>query len=106
MFNYAVALPDATLYDDAEIVPNEWYYAVFIFINRRIIVYHNGVEVVNTNLLHNFQQYAGMGLVEIGRYEVLVDDSSKYTSVAVDELMFFNRKLTPEEIQILYNQHK
>ena len=105
VFSYGVALPGATLYATAEIVPNEWYHVVFNFINPRIVAYHDGVEVVDTDQEHDFKQTAGMGLVEIGRYQVLIDDPAKYTSVIVDELMFFNRKLTPEEIQILYNQH-
>ena len=43
---------------------------------------------------------AGSGVVVIGRNGPLVD--KEYVSAMVDELMFFNRGLTPEEAKMLY----
>ena len=46
----------------------------------------------------------GDGRVVIGRYYTNRDD--RYASVAVDELTLWNRTLTLQEIQAVYNMHK
>ena len=44
-------------------------------------------------------------LLVLGRYFVQFQETY-YASVMVDELLFFNRNLNPQEVQILYNVHK
>ena len=73
VFRYAVSLGSGTVFDTAE-TPQEWYHLVFNFINPGILVYNDGVEVGNTVTMNTYGISEGLGLVVIGRYEVLVDD--------------------------------
>ena len=102
IFRYGIVLKSGTVFDSVQ-ASHEWYHLVLNFINPGIVVYHDGVQVVNTGAIQSYETSEGLGLVVIGRYEVFEDDSTEYTSLMMDELMFFNRKLTLEEIQILHN---
>ena len=91
-------------------VPTGWFHVVFNYIGpdngEGGTIYHDGVEELRKDYRnnHGYAYAAGSGVVVIGRPYPSSDE--KYTSVMVDELMFFNRKLTLEEIENLYNQHK
>ena len=52
-----------------------------------------------------YARNARPGVVVIGRYFVQFQEAY-FASVMVDELLFFDRNLTPQEAQILYNRHK
>ena len=71
-----------------------------------VTIYHDGVEELRKDYRNNnpYGYAAGSGVVVIGRPYPSSDE--KYASVMVDESMFFNRKLTLEEIENLYNQYK
>ena len=43
----------------------------------------------------------GDGRIVVGRY--LADRDENYTSVQVDELLFFNASLTNNDVQLIYN---
>ena len=88
--------------------PIYWHHLVFNYIGTNgtqgIAVYHDGQEVTGSTNGQTLSTTAGPGEVVIGRYLTTWDGG--YSSVLVDELLFFNRELTPEEIQILYNMDK
>ena len=57
---------------------------------------------VATDTIHSAQnQTAGNGNVVFGRY--IITSNSNYGSAEMDELVFFNRKLTEAEIEDVYN---
>ena len=63
-----------------------------------IVVYCDGAECkVNQNKQHPNTYEAGSGEIVIGKYNDI------YSSLMMDELLFFNRKLNLKEIEILYN---
>ena len=92
-------------------VPAEWYHLVFNYIEdspaggNSVVIYHDGVEVGRRAQKVSYTNNAGVGIVVIGRHYVQALEQD-FASVMVDELLFFNRKLTPDEVQILYNMHK
>ena len=66
-----------------------------------IRVYYNGGGVGGDNTKWNRSPSAGDGRIVVGRY--YTGRSQRYASVEVDELIFFNRYLSIEEIRMLYN---
>ena len=92
-------------------IPTEWYHLVFNYIGESpvgggdsVVIYHDGVEVGRSTQKTSYTASAGKGVVVIGKHLVHLD--LEFASVMVDELLFFNRHLTEEEAQILYNRHK
>ena len=91
-------------------VPTEWYHLVFKYIGESpvsvdsVVIYHDGVEVGSSTQKVSYSTTAGQSVVVLGRK--LVQSELDFASVMVDELLFFNRHLTEEEAQILYNMHK
>ena len=91
-------------------VPTEWYHLVFNYIGASpvsgdiVVIYHDGAEVGSSTQKRSHQGSAGAGVVVIGKHRV--QSEQDFASVMVDELLFFNRHLTPQEAQILYNMHK
>ena len=89
-------------------VPTQWYHLVFNYIGTSsaegVTIYHDGAEVGSSTQKKTYARNEGSGVVVIGRQfvQLLVQ---AYASVMVDELLFFNRKLSPAEVQILYNMH-
>ena len=85
-------------------IPTEWFHLVLNLygLNEEWFdIYHNGVDQesdVNPSSPYNFT--AGHGVMVIGRY--WSTDHKRYSSVNLDEMFLFNRKLTADEIQILY----
>ena len=88
-------------------VPTEWFHLVLNLHDLNdewFDIYHNGVDLeseVNPSSPYNFT--TGLGVMVIGRYWSM--DDRWYSSVIVDEMLLFNRKLTTDEIQILYQMH-
>ena len=85
-------------------VPTEWYHLVFNYIGSSnedgVAIYHDGM-VVGSNTQVSYNTNAGQGVVVLGRYFVHTLEQD-FASVMVDELLFFNRKLTSTEVQILF----
>ena len=72
------------------------------YIGDRVIIYHDGAEVgVGTQKTPFGRNGGGAGVVVIGRNIVQLEQA--FASVMMDELLFFNRYLNQEEVQILYN---
>ena len=92
-------------------VPTEWYHLVFNYVSgspatlEGITIYHDGVEVGSGTQKTSHTTNAGQGVVVIGRYFAQAHEQD-FASVMVDELLFFNRNLSPDEVSILYNMHK
>ena len=82
-------------------VSTEWFHLVLNYLGpvEGISVYHNGEKLMIDENIFPTTHSAGPGVVVIGRYSTFEDD--RYSSVVMDELTFFNRKLTNEEIGIL-----
>ena len=92
---------------DVSTIPTDWYHLIFNFFGASdaegVAIHHNGVKI-GSNRLAQYTNAAGQGVVVLGRYNVRADRD--FGSVMVDEMLFFNRHLTSQEIQILYNMHK
>ena len=91
-------------------VPTEWYHLVFNYIGESpvgggdsVVIYHDGAEVGSSTDKVSYSTTAGQGVVVIGKH--FVQSEVGFASVMVDELLFFNRHLTEEEVQIVYNMH-
>ena len=66
-------------------------------------VYHNGIGVAHDNFRSASSHNAGPGSMVIGRTFTDVDD--EYASVCVDELTMWNRQLSFQEIQDIFNMY-
>ena len=103
-FSYVLALPGVYFLAFQQI-PLDWYHLVFNYIGTNgtqgIAIYHDGQEVTSDTHGQTLSASAGSGEMVIGRYLTSWDGS--YSSVLVDELLFFNHQLTQDKIQILYN---
>ena len=106
-FSYSLFLSGAYI-SASEPTPLDWYHLVFNYIltnaTQGIVVYHDGQEVARSTNVVTGPTVASSGEVVIGRYYVPYDGA--YSSVLVDEMLFFNRELNPGEILILYNMDK
>ena len=65
-----------------------------------LVIYLDGVRSSGDLEDNRRSFHAGIGVVAIGR---LYGYNNRYSSVLMDELLFFNRKLTLNEIQLLSN---
>ena len=68
--------------------------------DRGLRIYYNGAKLDGGDNKHTGGKLASPsdGTVVVGKFE------SDYSSVAIDELWFFNVKLTSDQIRELYNQ--
>ena len=66
-----------------------------------IRIFYDGAEVASDTDKTTLSHPPGFGSVVVGRAYTNRDDS--YASVQVDELIFFNQKLTSAEVQSIYN---
>ena len=66
-----------------------------------VTIYHDGVEVGSSAQKVSYERTVGPGVVVIGKYNV--HSEQDFASVMVDELLFFNRIITADEVQILYD---
>ena len=70
-------------------------------IDQGFELYQDGTLVGDTQSGGNFDATPGNGTLVLGkRY---VDEDDKYTWMDLDELVFFNRKLTATEVMKIYN---
>ena len=100
-FSYVVALLDG-YFRVLETRNNHWLHAVLNYIgpndHQGINVYHNGGHIGNST--KNFGQHGrSNGRIFIGKLAYEINDH--YASVEVDELLFYNRALTEDEITML-----
>ena len=63
------------------------------------MVYHDGINVKNETRKRSSVNAPSNGTIVIGR--TLTDLDNYYTSIQVDELLFYNRTLTDPEITML-----
>ena len=68
-------------------------------IGQGIKIFYNGFEMVSVETKLAGSHQTGDGRIVVGRR--FTDMDQQYASVMVDELLFFNRYLTPEEISVL-----
>ena len=87
--------------------PTGWFHLVINYIGpadgQGITIYTNGVLDGSDTEKYKYSWSPGDGRVVIGRK--FTDSDTAYASVEVDELTFWNRALTPQEIQAIYNMH-
>ena len=84
-------------------IPTQWYHLVFNYMGTSsendVVIYHDRVAVGSSAQI-SLNTYAGQGVVVLGKYYVQALEQD-FASVMFDELLFFNRRLTPAEVQIL-----
>ena len=82
-------------------VPSGWFHTVLNFIgpDDGIRAYHDGAEVGSDTNIHGNGKDNGDRRIVIGRY--FVKSAVSYSSVQVDELLFFDQMLTDPEITML-----
>ena len=106
---YCVHLPNNYITATISTVPPTWYHLVFNYIGTTnaegVVIYHDGVHVGSSTEKTSYARNTRPGVVVIGRYFVQLLEEG-FASVVVDELLFFNRIITTDEVQILYNMHK
>ena len=80
--------------------PSGWTYVVLNYIGPNsgegIRIYMDGSEVGSDTSKRVWSGSTGDGRVVIGRY--YTDQDKEYSSVHIDELIYFNNSLTNEEI--------
>ena len=99
-------LPASMIYASTPI-STEWFHLVLNYLgsgyDQGVAIYQDGTEEVIGQNIPNQVHSPGSGVVVLGRFDPIHD--GRYSSVMIDELMLFNRKLTMEEVAILYNMH-
>ena len=85
--------------------PSGWTHVVLNYIgpkNRQgIQIYYDGVQTKNDEVKFAWDIPTGDGRVVVGRRTTSLEQD--YTGVDVDELMFFNKKLSDQEIMDIKN---
>ena len=85
-------------------IDDTWVHMVLNYIGpdsgQGIRIYYNGVKLDGGNHKYSGGKFASAadGTVTVGRF------GNYYSSVAIDELLFYNVKLTDDQIRELYNQ--
>ena len=78
--------------------PSGWFHAVLNFMGTTTTIYQDGVKTIESGaLIYHLTQ--GDGRIAVGRRFTELDEA--YSSVQVDELLFFNQTLTDDEIIML-----
>ena len=82
-------------------IPPGWFHTVLNFIgpDGGIRAYHDGVKVGSDTNIHGDGKDNGDRRIVMGRY--FVKSATSYSSVQVDELLFFNQLLTDDKITML-----
>ena len=82
-----------------------WFHVALVYHGPNdgegITVYHDGTQVEHDDTRYNRSYTTGPGSMVIGRKYTNRDDY--YTSVVVDELTMWNRQLSVQEIQDIFN---
>ena len=87
----------------------EWFHMAHVYLGPEggvggNIAYHNGVLVGSDRQRSDITDDPSTGNVVIGRK--LLDEDTQYASVEIDEITFWDRILTVQEIREIYNMHK
>ena len=90
-----------------EISFSQWYHFVCnvpdIGDAERIKLFYDGSHYSTNNEVIARQSPSGSGRVLVGRAHANLDNY--FTSVELDELLFFNRALEEQHVQALYQQY-
>ena len=96
-----ISLPDGIFVANRNQISSGWFHVVINFVGpsdgEGIVVYYDGAQRAMNQYKQGNTYEAGSGEVVIGKYNDI------YSSLMMDELLFFNRKLSLKEIEILYN---
>ena len=80
--------------------PNDWAHVVVNYVNQQSIKgYLNGEFVVSSAQAGTREFSTGSRKIAVGRLHSGLD--ARYVSAQVDELLFFNKTLSEEEIRLL-----
>ena len=86
---------------------DQWHHFVANLIGPQegegIILFLDGNLLVSDTTLGDVGRQAGNGQVQIGRS--YTDSYLEYATVAIDEILFFNRILESDEIEALFKQY-
>ena len=83
--------------------PNGWFHLVINGVGEGLNVYING-ELEGNAGLERYNVESGDGRMVIGRRYTNKD--KYYVTVMVDEMTFWNRNLTTQEIQAIHAMHQ
>ena len=104
-FRVALNLIDRTSFSTSfQALSETWIHMVLNYIGpehgQGIRIRYNGTKLDGGNTKYSGEKLASPsdGSVAVGKF------GSYYSSVAIDELLFFNVKLTDDQIRQLYNQ--
>jgi hypothetical protein len=98
--NYQVGASSGTpCFSPATILPKQWYHFVFSFDNDSMITYLNGTRICA--LAKSFTTTYDNGNVMLG--QTSVPSKEAYLNGRLDDIRIYNRKLTPNEVDTLYN---
>ena len=88
-------------------IPTRWTHIVLNYIGpdngQGIRGYVNGQEVASGTTKHPRSYPAGDGRIVVGRFTTDRDLDQLYSSIQIDELIFFNKALSTTDIKLLYN---
>ena len=83
---------------------NDWAHVMINYIGEDeqlgMELYLNGIRQAHDNTSSPPTRTQGNGRIVIGRF--LTEEDHSYTTVEIDELLFFNATLTPDQITTLY----
>ena len=86
-------------------MPTGWTHLVLNYIGpndgQGIKVYYDGAEVENDTIKCGGSRSAGDGRIVVGR--IYTNSDEDYTSMQIDELIFFNKALSTTDIKLLYS---
>ena len=99
-------LPSGDFLDDPVPVPTRnfagWFHIVFNFIGpndgQGFTVYHDGELVQNASRKRPIRNFPRNSRIVIGRFWTASDQL--YSSLHMDELMFFNQPMTKEQVKM------
>ena len=111
LFFYRWRLNPASGYSHIDVPArlSQWVHHVFVLHHLgegegdAFSLYVNGVSVGGFTVVSGNRNQPGPGRMVIGRR--CVNDDGYYASVVVDELLLWNRKLTQQEIQSIYDMN-
>ena len=103
-FRFYVYLPNGRFFV-SESKPTHWFHVVLNYIGpnngQGMRIYRDGVEEGSHTTRISESLSAGDGRIVVGRW--YTDSDSYYSSIQVDELIFFNAALTDTDVQSIYN---
>ena len=82
-------------------VPTGWFYVVLTYQDQTLAAYHNKIVQTGRQVSGAASSLSASGTAFIGKSYVDVDNH--YSSVIVDELVMWNRVLSPAEVVQIYD---